>query len=92
MRTIDKELSTVYAIEATPINQFVHLLDAANLTFNVNEKQVEIEISKEQIPDIIAKAVAANVLIYSVQPVQKTLEDQFLEMTGGGAIAETYSK
>ena len=92
VRSIDIALSTVYSIEATPMDSFISLLKADELTFNVKEKQVEIEISKEQIPDLIAKAVAANVLIYSVQPLQKTLEDQFLEMTGGGAIAETYSK
>ncbi len=92
VRTIDKELSTVYAIEATPIDRFVPLLEAAELKFTVTEKQVEIEVSKDQIPEIIAKAVASNILIYSVQPFQKTLEDQFLEMTGGGAIAETNSK
>lgn len=92
VRTIDVELSTVYAIEAAPIDQFVSLVKEAELTFIVNKKQVEIEIAKEQIPSIIAKAVEANISIYSVQPLQKTLEDQFLEMTGGGAIAETYSK
>ena len=94
VRTRDIELSTatVYAIEATPIDQFIPLLEAAELTFIVKEKQIEIEISKDQIPNIIAKAVASNISIYSVQPMQKTLEDQFLEMTGGGAIAETYSK
>jgi len=92
VRSIDIALSTVYSIEATPMDSFISLLKDAELTFNVNEKQVEIEISKEQIPDLIAKVVSANISIYSVQPMQKTLEDQFLEMTGGGAIAETNSK
>ena len=92
VRSIDIALSTVYSIEATPMDSFISLLKADELTFNVKEKQVEIEISKEQIPDLIAKAVSANISIYSVQPMQKTLEDQFLEMTGGGAIAETSSK
>ena len=92
VRSIDIALSTVYSIEATPMDSFISLLKADELTFNVKEKQVEIEISKEQIPDLIAKVVSANISIYSVQPMQKTLEDQFLEMTGGGAIAETSSK
>ena len=92
VRSIDIALSTVYSIEATPMDSFISLLKADELTFNVKEKQVEIEISKEQIPDLIAKAVSANISIYSVQPMQKTLEDQFLEMTGGGAIAEISSK
>ena len=92
VRSIDIALSTVYSIEATPMDSFISLLKSAELTFNVKEKQVEIDVSKEQIPDLIAKAVNANISIYSVQPMQKTLEDQFLEMTGGGAIAETNSK
>ena len=92
VRSIDIALSTVFSIEATPMDSFISLLKADELTFNVKEKQVEIDVSKEQIPDLIAKAVSANISIYSVQPMQKTLEDQFLEMTGGGAIAETYSK
>ena len=92
VRSIDIALSTVYSIEATPIDSFISLLKAAELTFNVKDKQVEIDVSKEEIPALIAKAVNANISIYSVQPMQKTLEDQFLEMTGGGAIAETNSK
>ena len=92
VRSIDIALSTVYSIEATPMDSFISLLKAAELTFNVKDKQVEIDVSKEQIPDLIAKAVIADISIYSVQPMQKTLEDQFLEMTGGGAIAETNSK
>jgi len=30
--------------------------------------------------------------LFAVQPHRKTLEDQFLEMTGGGQIAEAHTK
>ena len=33
-----------------------------------------------------------EIQLFAVQPHRKTLEDQFLEMTGGGQIAEAHTK
>jgi len=51
-----------------------------------------VEIKKEDIPKLISQSVHEGIQLFAVQPYQKTLEDQFLEMTGGGQIAESNSK
>ena len=45
-----------------------------------------VSLSREQMPQFIRELVAANIDLYTVQPVTKGLEEQFIEMTGGGAI------
>lgn len=47
-----------------------------------------VEIDKENVPTLIRQLVQQEIDIFTIQPAQKTLEDQFLEMTGGGAIDE----
>ena len=47
---------------------------------------------KTQIPGLIQQITANEMQLFAVQPHRKTLEDQFLEMTGGGQIAEAHTK
>jgi ABC-2 type transport system ATP-binding protein len=53
----------------------------------INEKNIEITADTESIPDIIAELVKNNIRIYDVHKTTKSLEDRFLEMTGGNEIA-----
>jgi ABC-2 type transport system ATP-binding protein len=92
VRDIKTETTTVYAIEAAPIAAFEAILAEKSIEFTTKDTSIEATVTKDVVPELIREAVAQNVSIYRVQPVQKTLEDQFLEMTGGGAIAETNSK
>jgi len=45
-----------------------------------------INLTKEEVPALIRKLVESGIDLYTIQPIQKRLEDQFIEMTGGGAI------
>nr|WP_106780750.1 ABC transporter ATP-binding protein [Lysinibacillus timonensis] len=45
-----------------------------------------VTISKEDVPTFVRKLVDAGIDLYTIQPNTKRLEDQFIEMTGGGAI------
>ena len=92
VRDMAVQTSTVYAIEATPMDVLQTQLSNEEIDFVVKGSMIEASITKEQVPAIIKAAVEQNVSIFGVLPVQKTLEDQFLEMTGGGAIAETSTK
>lgn len=47
-----------------------------------------VELLKENVPAFIRQLVQKEIDIFTIQPAQKTLEDQFLEITGGGAIDE----
>ncbi|MBT2286423.1 ABC transporter ATP-binding protein [Paenibacillus polymyxa] len=45
-----------------------------------------MRVSREQIPDINAKLVSEGFQVYGIRNVTHTLEEQFLQVTGGGGI------
>jgi len=81
-----------YYIEAQPVEQVRELLTARGLPLEVSGEGFITKIEQEKIPELIHSMVGANMQVYAVQPYRKTLEDQFLEMTGGGQIAESHKK
>jgi len=92
IRDINVETSSFYYIEATPNNQAAELLQKLDYNFVPENNGYVVEIKKEDIPKLISQFVHEGIQLFAVQPHQKTLEDQFLEMTGGGQIAESNSK
>ena len=86
LREMDVVETSLYYIEATPKNKLEQLLTS----YTVTEQGAgfAVEIDKEQVPSLLKQLVLAELDVYALQPTQKTLEDQFLEMTGGGAIDE----
>ncbi|MFJ8513610.1 ABC transporter ATP-binding protein [Lysinibacillus xylanilyticus] len=92
IRDINVETSSFYYIEATPNNQAAELLQKFDYNFVTENNGYVVEIKKEDIPKLISQFVNEGIQLFAVQPHQKTLEDQFLEMTGGGQIAESNSK
>ena len=86
LREMDVVETSMYYIEATPKNKLEQLL--ASYTVTEQGAGFAIEIDKEQVPNLLKQLVLAELDVYALQPTQKTLEDQFLEMTGGGAIDE----
>ncbi|REJ13323.1 MAG: bacitracin ABC transporter ATP-binding protein [Paenibacillaceae bacterium] len=47
---------------------------------------IVVSAGREEAADINARLVAAGVRVYGIRTVTKSLEDQFLEVTGGGRI------
>ncbi|MFE3573510.1 ABC transporter ATP-binding protein [Lysinibacillus sp. NPDC059133] len=92
IRDMNIETSSFYYIEATPNNQAAALLQKLNYNYDAENNGYVVEITKEAIPQLITQFVNDGIQLFAVQPHQKTLEDQFLEMTGGGQIAEANSK
>lgn len=92
IRDIHSNNSSFYYIEATPNDQAVSLLQRLEINFVTENSGYVVEIKKEDIPSLITQFVNEGMQLFAVQPHQKTLEDQFLEMTGGGQIAEANSK
>ncbi|QGG51216.1 ABC transporter ATP-binding protein [Lysinibacillus pakistanensis] len=92
IRDIHSNNSSFYYIEATPNEQAVSLLQKLDINFVSENSGYVVEIQKEDIPSFITNFVNEGIQLFAVQPHQKTLEDQFLEMTGGGQIAEANSK
>lgn len=81
-----------YYIEATPPDVVKTLLIAEQHTVEPFQAGFIIDAEKEQIPELVEQLIAQNINIFAVQPHRKTLEDQFLEKTGGGQIAEAHTK
>ncbi|SEK76103.1 ABC-2 type transport system ATP-binding protein [Paenibacillus sp. cl141a] len=52
------------------------------------EHRILVRGDRDMIADINAALVEAGIRVYAIQPVTRSLEDQFLEMTGGGSLVE----
>lgn len=48
-----------------------------------DQQTLQVDITKDQIPGITKKLMDTGVNIYSVQITKQTLEDKFIEITGG---------
>ncbi|MGB2993255.1 MAG: ABC transporter ATP-binding protein [Paenisporosarcina sp.] len=92
IREMNQKEETHYYIEAQPLEQARALLVEHGLTVEESGLGFITKVEQQQIPAIIQTMVAANLQLFAVQPFRKTLEDQFLEMTGGGQIAESHKK
>ena len=92
IREMNQNEEAHYYIEAQPVEQTRELLVELGLTVAESGPGFTVKVEQDQIPAIIQSMVTANLQIFAVQPFRKTLEDQFLEMTGGGQIAESHKK
>ncbi|PPA71510.1 ABC transporter ATP-binding protein [Jeotgalibacillus proteolyticus] len=55
-------------------------------TVEIIEQSLVIDMTKDQVPDLIRFCVAHNIDVYGVSPAAKTLEDRFLEVTSGEGV------
>ena len=81
-----------YYIEALPLDAAESLLKEQGFAVESHKDGFIINAEKEQIPAIINLFSAKEQQLFAIQPYRKTLEDEFLEMTGGGQIAEAHTK
>lgn len=85
---INKIETSTYYIEVAQKEKF-KTLENINIISTKKEGFI-VELTKENVPALIRQLVQENIDIFTIQPAQKSLEDQFLEMTGGGAIDEIH--
>ena len=52
----------------------------------INKNEFKIEISKEEIPQLVKTLVENDILIYCIKQEEKSLEQAFFEKTGGNVI------
>ncbi|WP_443660504.1 ABC transporter ATP-binding protein [Clostridium algidicarnis] len=80
---------TVMALTVTPIEKAKTYLNSLSNKYKPEIKDKEIEIIEEieNIPELVEKLVAHGIKIYGVHKVHQSLEEKFLEMTGGNQIA-----
>ena len=78
-----------YLLQVEPSEQVLVALkefDGINGVKRTQEGQVEINTMREQVPDILVMLMENKIRIYGVQMVSRSLEERFLEITGGGQI------
>ncbi|KIL46098.1 ABC transporter ATP-binding protein [Jeotgalibacillus campisalis] len=64
------------------------LMHHSSWTVEVVEQSLVIDMTKEQIPELIRFCVAENIDVYGISPATKTLEDRFLEVTSEGGMVK----
>ena len=86
---LEEEENLVIALAVTPLEKAKTYLESLNSKYKPEIKDEEIEIieSTENIPELVEKLVDQGIKIYGVRKVQQSLEEKFLEMTGGSEIA-----
>ena len=89
---VSETKESYYYVEASPLDEVESLLLAEAFTVERLAEGFIINAEKEQIPALIQRLAAEGIQLFAVNPHRKTLEDQFLEMTGGGQIAEAHTK
>lgn len=92
MKHMAETNETYYYAEVEPFNDAATVVTKHGFQYESFEKGMLIQIEREQVPAIVEAFTAQNIAIYSIAKHRKTLEDEFLEMTGGGQIAESHTK
>ncbi|MDW0109833.1 ABC transporter ATP-binding protein [Sporosarcina aquimarina] len=92
LRDMREAQETHYYVEALPIDKTSELLTTLGFQAESVNDGFVIQAEKTQVPELVQDLAAAGIELFAIQPHRKTLEDQFLEMTGGGQLAETSSK
>ena len=71
-----------YVIELDRVDGIEDILD----NVKINGNSITIQVTKEEIPDVIKKLVKKDYKIYSVHMLMISLEDAFLNIAGGNKI------
>lgn len=92
IREMSEARESYYYIETSPSEKAKQLLLDGGFTVEEFKDGLIVNAEQHQIPGLVESFIAEGLQVYAVQPHRKTLEDEFLEMTGGGQIAEAYAK
>lgn len=92
IREMKEDARPHHYIEALPAGQLRAILESKGYEPVESGDGFIIEEGAERIPELVKSVIAGGLDLYAVRPYRKTLEDEFIEMTGGGQIAEAVAK
>ncbi|MGJ7912251.1 ABC transporter ATP-binding protein [Neobacillus sp. LXY-1] len=74
----------VYEIEVVPSDKAITVFKSCYPDIRVQRSKngITVELSKEEIPNLVKAFVEENIQVYGIKETAKTLEDRFLEVTG----------
>ncbi|MEH7354227.1 ABC transporter ATP-binding protein [Neobacillus drentensis] len=72
-----------FELEVVPSDKALALVEAhyPEVQTNHSRNGITIELSKEEIPNLVKKLVSEDIQIFGIKETAKTLEDRFLEVT-----------
>ncbi|MEH6936260.1 ABC transporter ATP-binding protein [Bacillus sp. JJ664] len=73
------EESQTYIVEVSDVSASQKVL--SKYSVDINESDIYVQASREDVPEMIEKLVHAGIKIYGIKVNSKTLEDRFLEIT-----------
>ncbi|PTM59898.1 ABC transporter ATP-binding protein [Desmospora activa] len=83
---VNDRLTTIWTVE--PLEQALEVIRSfTELQPESTSRGVEITLTREQVPKLNTRLVEAEVRVYAIHSLSKTLEDKYLEVTGGSHIA-----
>lgn len=81
---VAEQKSDVHLFTCKPEEEAVRILmDECGVIARETNAGIEVTVENNGIPDLVKALVEKNVQIYGISPMKKTLEDRFLEVTGG---------
>jgi ABC-2 type transport system ATP-binding protein len=81
---VAEQKSDIHVFTCKPVEAAVRILkDEYGVLAGVTNLGIEVSIENDQIPQVVKTLVENQVQIYGISPMKKTLEDRFLEVTGG---------
>lgn len=92
IREVNSTEESQYFIEVQPVDKARETLIDKGIIVENYLNGLLINVEQSVIPAVVEQLVQQNIAIYTVSHHRKTLEEQFLEMTGGGQVVESYSK
>ncbi|WP_277586190.1 ABC transporter ATP-binding protein [Psychrobacillus antarcticus] len=85
-RMIQSDEKTRMQLKAEPAELVEGYLSSNGYIFTINQGVFLLELKEEKVPALINELVGQQVQIFAVSAVHESLEEQFLQMTGGGQI------
>lgn len=92
IREVNSIEESQYYIEVQPVDKAREVLMDKGIIVENYHNGLLINVEQSVIPAVVEQLVQQDMSIYAVSHHRKTLEEQFLEMTGGGQVVESYSK
>ncbi|MFP3488996.1 bacitracin ABC transporter ATP-binding protein, partial [Staphylococcus sp. SIMBA_130] len=82
---VQNDQAVMDSFEVDPVEHAVHAVKAnfPDCEIEQADRKLTIKIEHELIPEVAAVLVEKGVRVYRIQSSVKTLEDVFLEVTGG---------
>jgi len=85
-RMIQSDEMTRMKLKAEPADLVENYLSSNDYVFTTHDGIFLLELKEDKVPGLINELVAQQVQIFAISAVHETLEEQFLQMTGGGQI------